>query len=251
MGTFSPKVRLFGCLMIFVMLLTSLAAAAPEPAVTVTTTDWTEGDAPISEIAINGLPVIRIRAESDSYSCSERAETIADRLRRLGELAGDCEAGPAGAAIVIKAGEELIVTVDAQNAALNNCSRTGLALAWADNLRSAFAGAAASEREATVTRGGERTQTGLASWYGPGFHGRGTASGEAFDQNALTAAHRTLPFGTIVLVTSQESGRQVLVRINDRGPWTKGRIIDLSKAAAQEIGLTAYGVARVTVEVIR
>lgn len=73
-----------------------------------------------------------------------------------------------------------------------------------------------------------------ASWYGPGFHGRKTASGERFNQNAMTAAHKTLKFGTIVRVTYK--GRSVTVRINDRGPFTKGRTIDLSKAAARAIG---------------
>lgn len=74
----------------------------------------------------------------------------------------------------------------------------------------------------------------VASWYGPGFHGRLTASGERFNQNAMTAAHKTLPFGTVVKVTYK--GRSVVVRINDRGPFTKGRTIDLSKAAARKIG---------------
>lgn len=88
---------------------------------------------------------------------------------------------------------------------------------------------------------------GPASWYGPGFHGRKTASGERYNQNALTAAHRTLPFGTNVSVTNLENGKSVIVRINDRGPYVRGRIIDLSKAAAIKIGLTGRGVADVKV----
>ena len=84
-------------------------------------------------------------------------------------------------------------------------------------------------------------ETGTASWYGPGFHGRLTASGERFDQNELTAAHKTLPFGTRVLVHSPRTGKQVVVRINDRGPFVKGRVIDLSKAAARALGLHAMG----------
>lgn len=89
-------------------------------------------------------------------------------------------------------------------------------------------------------------QTGIASWYGPGFHGRTTASGERFNQNAMTAAHPTLKFGTIVTVTNHKTGRSVKVRINDRGPFIKGRIIDLSKAAAQRIGCS--GICRVTIQ---
>lgn len=84
---------------------------------------------------------------------------------------------------------------------------------------------------------------GIASWYGPGFHGRKTASGERFDQNDLTAAHRTLPFGTRVRVVDEKTGRSVIVRINDRGPFAHGRVIDLSKGAAQALGV--QGLARV------
>ncbi|MGB3402231.1 MAG: septal ring lytic transglycosylase RlpA family protein [Microcoleaceae cyanobacterium] len=91
---------------------------------------------------------------------------------------------------------------------------------------------------------------GLASWYGPGFHGAQTANGEYFNQNDLTAAHRSLPFGTKVRVTNVNNGRSVVVRINDRGPFTGGRVIDLSAAAAQAIGMISSGVAPVQVEVL-
>ncbi|WP_008314147.1 septal ring lytic transglycosylase RlpA family protein [Leptolyngbya sp. PCC 6406] len=92
--------------------------------------------------------------------------------------------------------------------------------------------------------------TGRASWYGPGFHGRRTANGEVFNQNALTAAHRTLPFGTVVRVTNVNNNRQVVVRINDRGPFSGGRILDLSAGAAREIGLDRAGVGPVRIEVL-
>ncbi|PSN16717.1 septal ring lytic transglycosylase RlpA family protein [filamentous cyanobacterium CCT1] len=92
--------------------------------------------------------------------------------------------------------------------------------------------------------------TGMASWYGPGFHGRRSASGEMFNQNALTAAHRTLPFGTQVRVTNLSTGQSVVVRINDRGPFGHGRVIDLSSAAAAQIGLRASGVGRVQIDVL-
>jgi len=92
--------------------------------------------------------------------------------------------------------------------------------------------------------------SGIASWYGPGFHGRQSASGEIFNQNALTAAHRTLPFGTQVRVTNLHNGAQVIVRINDRGPYSGGRVIDLSAAAAQAIGMISSGVASVELEIL-
>lgn len=93
--------------------------------------------------------------------------------------------------------------------------------------------------------------TGLASWYGPGFHGARTASGEAFNQHDLTAAHRSLPFGTQVRVTNLNNGRSVVVRINDRGPFSGGRILDLSKGAARVLGVLGSGVAPVRLDVLR
>ncbi|QIZ73844.1 septal ring lytic transglycosylase RlpA family protein [Oxynema aestuarii AP17] len=91
---------------------------------------------------------------------------------------------------------------------------------------------------------------GWASWYGPGFHGRLSASGEVFDQNALTAAHRTLPFGTEVRVTNLNNGRSIVVRINDRGPFVGNRVIDLSAAAAQVLGMMDTGIAPVRLDIL-
>ncbi len=89
---------------------------------------------------------------------------------------------------------------------------------------------------------------GRASWYGPGFHGKTTASGETYNQNALTVAHKTLPFGVRLRVTSQKTGKSVIVRVNDRGPFIAGRFLDLSKAAAAKLGMLQAGVAAVCVE---
>jgi rare lipoprotein A len=91
---------------------------------------------------------------------------------------------------------------------------------------------------------------GLASWYGQRHHGQATASGELFDMNKLTAAHRTLPFGTRLKVTNVDNGRSVVVRVNDRGPWVKDRVIDVSRAAGRALGMTGEGVARVEVVVL-
>lgn len=91
---------------------------------------------------------------------------------------------------------------------------------------------------------------GSASYYAAKFHGRPTANGERFDNGAMTAAHRTLPFGSVVRVTNPTNGKSVTVRINDRGPFTKGRVIDVSRAAALELGLIAAGYARVELELV-
>ncbi|MBA3818159.1 MAG: septal ring lytic transglycosylase RlpA family protein [Deltaproteobacteria bacterium] len=94
-------------------------------------------------------------------------------------------------------------------------------------------------------------QRGKASWYGGSFHGGPTASGERYDKRTMTAAHRTLPFGTRVRVTNLKNGRTVTVRINNRGPYSKGRIIDLSEAAAERLGMIDAGVVPCTVERLR
>jgi rare lipoprotein A len=98
--------------------------------------------------------------------------------------------------------------------------------------------------------GRPRAEVGVASYYADGHHGRRTASGERFDMRALTAAHRTLPFGTRVRVTNLQNGRSVVVRINDRGPFKKERVIDVSYGAARELRLVGPGTARVRVEVL-
>jgi rare lipoprotein A len=100
-----------------------------------------------------------------------------------------------------------------------------------------------------------RAQLGLASWYGPGFHGQETASGEIFDQREMVAAHRSLPLGSVVRVTNLENGRRVVLRVIDRGPYgrnyRKGTIIDVSKGAAQRLGFIRDGLVEVRVEVMR
>jgi len=92
---------------------------------------------------------------------------------------------------------------------------------------------------------------GIATWYGAGLQGHETAEGERFDMNRFTAAHRKLPFGSIVRVTNLQNGRSVVVRINDRGPLPSDRMIDLSRAAARRVGMIGAGVARVHIDVIR
>ena len=95
------------------------------------------------------------------------------------------------------------------------------------------------------------TSTGEASWYGPGFFGNRTANGEVFRPGTMTAAHRTLPFGTEVKVTNLRNGKEMVVRINDRGPFSGNRVIDIAHGAAQHLGLVSSGIAQVRLEVLR
>ncbi len=114
----------------------------------------------------------------------------------------------------------------------------------------ALAACTTAQRSRPISVAVGHEESGLASWYGHPYHGRRTASGEVYDMGQMTAAHRTLPFGTRVLVTNLETGRSVEVRINDRGPFAKGRIIDVSYAAAQVLGVVGPGVVRVRLRVV-
>ena len=107
------------------------------------------------------------------------------------------------------------------------------------------------KEEVPHAEGATVEQVGNASWYGPAQQGKETASGETFDQNKLTAAHPTLPLGSKAVVTNLETGKSVTVTINDRGPYAKGRKIDLSRAAARQIGMSKKGVAKVKIETKR
>ena len=112
-----------------------------------------------------------------------------------------------------------------------------------------MAGCLAQDKKIPSLNNGS-SQLGIASWYGPSFHGKPSASGEPYDMWALTAAHRTLPFGTWVQITKVETGKTVTVRINDRGPFIKGRIIDLSYAAARELAMIGEGTADVALTIV-
>jgi len=111
-------------------------------------------------------------------------------------------------------------------------------------------GCAGKHAPLTVPASAGYTEEGVASWYGTKYHGRATASGERYDMHAMTAAHPTLPFGVVVEVTHLGNQRRVRVRINDRGPFKKGRIIDLSYAAARELRMVRDGTARVRLRVV-
>lgn len=112
-----------------------------------------------------------------------------------------------------------------------------------------LAGCASTRGLESPNRG--TTQRGLASWYGAKFHGRPTASGEIYDMNRISAAHKQLPLGTVVLVKNRDNGKKLRVPINDRGPFIKGRIIDLSVAAARQLEMFGQGLANVRIKVVR
>ncbi len=151
---------------------------------------------------------------------------------------------------VIKVSDTPIVSIEETDAEYSQTTTSELALIWADQLRQALRESPASALRSTAQRSTARLEEGRASWYGGRFHGRRTASGETFHEGMLTAAHKTLPFGTVVLVTNLANQRSVLVKINDRGPYSAGRIIDLSRRAADDIGMIRSGTAPVIIEVL-
>ena len=110
-------------------------------------------------------------------------------------------------------------------------------------------GCSGNKGDSNPTSPGGEFETGIASWYGEDFQGKQTASGEAFDMNKMTAAHRILSFGTVVEVTNRKNGRRASVKINDRGPFVKDRIIDVSKRAAIELGMLESGQTEVSLRV--
>gem|GEM_PF-1301314 len=147
-------------------------------------------------------------------------------------------------------GKNIITVVDQETADSAEQSLRSMAKCWMKELRSAMGEESTVVKSVFNQKNGRYLGHGQASWYGPGFHGRTAADGSRFNMYAMTAAHKTLPFGTQVRVTNTRNGKSCIVRITDRGPYAHGRVIDLSKAAAKEIGVLATGVASVKLEKI-
>lgn len=245
---------------------------------------WRMAEGAVVEIVVNDAVTVTGLALAGGLSPSDRASIVAFRLTRL--LSSDSNAGrrpgeDIGVSLLngqwaVVAGvhdASVIVTADEKTAEAHRLPSRELACVWANNLRAAF-GLELLDVGPMPSRGTQRTISagptngtsdlegvvvdktlpswqGVASWYGPGFHGRRTANGEVYNQYALTAAHRTLPFGTLVRVSSSATGKSVIVRINDRGPWVAGRNVDLSFGAAAALGMVDRGIAEVKMEVLR
>lgn len=211
---------------------------------------------------VNDMEVVRFRGEADGIAAVDRARELAERLSTLLSL------DPNGMDTIkpvlpgeneqpeIRLHNETLLSVDAVTAKAAKLSAARLAFLWTNRLREALGEdtleasdyAEFNEPPKPVYIPTGRRQVGEASWYGPGFHGRRTASGSRYNMYAMTAAHKTLPFGTLVRVTNQRNQKSCVVKITDRGPYAHGRIIDLSKGAASAIGMS--GTARVTLEIV-
>ncbi|MEB3211276.1 MAG: septal ring lytic transglycosylase RlpA family protein [Leptolyngbyaceae bacterium] len=199
-----------------------------------------------------------------SFDPVQNAEAIADRLNQLYTSDIDPDAiiaewNDSEDAFVIRVGDDVLVEFGSSAILPDTTGNLSQDVLQATNrIRRQFGAEPLTQIEglpssssASVAVGPVRSSfSGRASWYGPGFHGRRSASGEVFNQHAMTAAHRTLPFGTLVRVTNMTTGASVIVRINDRGPFGGGRVLDLSAGAARAIGMIQSGVANVRVDVL-
>ena len=247
-----------------------------------------ESDAMYS-VLLNGSQVARL-ATWGGLGAKARAEIVACRLENFIEAGdpSSLRVEMYGDLPVIRTNLGILVTVDDVTAGLEGAADArALARQWTARLASALAAragiqggyervvdharpapgmpavadapatgkplqAAKGASSKATAQASQATQVieGIASWYGPGFHGHLTASGEVFDQNAMTAAHKTLPFGTRLLVKDSVSGKSVVVVINDRGPFVGNRILDLSARAAEQLDMAARGISRVIAQVL-
>ncbi|MGB3239862.1 MAG: septal ring lytic transglycosylase RlpA family protein [Geitlerinemataceae cyanobacterium] len=228
---------------------------------------------PAATLYVRNIPILTFLG-SATDSPESRATAIAARLNRLARSGVDANTIAAswiaeGDRYVIQVGRETLVELDADTILPDiTANPADDALQATNRLRRVMGNAAPLDEIAgkpiEEVRSALRPKVlpkeqpepvlfemeGWASWYGPGFNGNLSASGEVFDQYALTAAHRDLPFDTLVRVTNLDNGQSVVVRINDRGPFIPGREIDLSAGAAEEIGMMASGTAPVAIEVL-
>lgn len=214
-----------------------------------------------TSLFVNGTEILRFSGEVADMDSYTRVKTIAERLYGLlqndKQAASEFQPALVNGIAVMQAGKEVLVTVDKETAETVQEEPLKLSLLYTNRLRQALGATslddkalAAIEKESPAYRGTGKVQSGMASWYGPGFHGRRAADGSRFNQYAMTAAHKTLPFGTIVRVVNKRTNKSCYVKITDRGPYAHGRIIDLSRKAAKTIGLLGSGVAKVTVEIV-
>lgn len=223
---------------------------------------WETGHA---GVYINNKEVVRFRSELDGQDPLARAKRFSYNLHKFlldGGNPRNIKPGLDEKSIVIRAGEDVLINVDSDSKQAKQVPQV-LAMNWTNRIREAL-GADTLDRNRLASRGMMGTsreeledyrstgviRSGMASWYGPGFHGRRAANGSRYNMYELTAAHRTLPFGTRVRVLNQRTGKSCVVKITDRGPFHGNRIIDLSKGAASAIGLLSSGVSKVSIEIL-
>ncbi len=195
------------------------------------------------------------------FTTEKRANIYANNIKNYLAKNGnpnDIKPHRNGSQTFIRANGTNLITVDDLNARAVGVSTHELSYTWANNTRIALGAAPLKKDYAALSRGMSgnnsryfgQTAVGVASWYGGEFHGRKSSDGSRFNKEEFTAAHRTYPFGTLVKVTNLKNNKSCVVKITDRGPYAGNRIMDVSKQAAQELGMISSGLAKVKLEVV-
>jgi rare lipoprotein A len=220
---------------------------------------WQEGEEEVGSVSINGREVIAYHSK-DAGVASQKAEDLAAKLQELIDDkkvdVNDLLPGRAGDLAAIRVQGTNVLSFEASSATEEAAQPLELSWKMVNEIRSAFGAptlpseflkisqqfgqAAAADYQKAIS-----CFSGTASWYGPHFHGKLTSDGHRFDQEKMTAAHRSLPFGTKLLVMNKKTGASCVVEVNDRGPFVGNRVIDLSRGAARQLDMLSDGVASV------
>ncbi len=229
----------------------------------IATTVWIDNKVEYASVTVNGKDILTYSSEGEPGQSEDKASKLADKIQEwldvkhgsLEQLQASSESNLG----VFKCGNETAIKFEVPDSCPNVAAASAQALsamkeaagirAIQTNTAIACQGGTLVEPEDVDTQGLSRF-SGKASWYGGKFHGRRSASGERFDCNNLTAAHRTLPFGTKLLVRNKRTGHSCVVKVSDRGPYSHGRVIDLSMGAAKQLNMISSGVATVEVFVM-
>jgi rare lipoprotein A len=239
---------------------TTIQGLSPE----VQSTVWQEESQELASVSLNGKELITFRCEAGNGSASTKADELAGKLQDLLEDkkfdANTILPAKSGALSTVQRDGNTVISFDSGSTSSDEDS-TALVTSWkvVNVIRTAFGVPLlpssylklVDQAEQKVAADGVNgTFSGQASWYGGQFHGRKTSDGHRYDQEKMTAAHRSLPFGTKLLVMNRKTGTSCIVEVNDRGPFVADRVIDLSRAAARQLNMLSSGVALVDCLVI-
>jgi rare lipoprotein A len=209
----------------------------------------------IGQVTINDKPAIVLRQTSQAANAGQLARTVAVRLNELQQArmlrADQVTPAVSQGQYEVRVGKKTILVVDKALAQAERVPAALVAMRMTNQLRQALGGVPFEVQASRGLIAGNRSVQGEATWYGEEFHGRSTSSGERYDIRLMTCAHRTLPFGTLLLVSHAGNGRSVLVRVNDRGPWGHAnRVIDLTPAAYRLLAPLNSGVIPIKAEIV-
>lgn len=214
-----------------------------------------KADGGVGQVVVNDKPAIILRKTSQAADAGQLARQVAIRLNELQQArllrADQVTPAASGGHFEVRVGKKTVLVVDKALAQAEHAPPALVAMRLTNQLRQALGGVPFEVQASRGLMAGGRSLEGEATWYGGEFNGRFTTSGERYDVRLMTCAHRTLPFGTLLLVSHAGNGRSVLVRVNDRGPWGRAsRIVDLSPAAYRLLSPLNSGVIPIKAEIV-